>query len=249
MSTSYSDSELRDACLVLFGPDITVSRAFFSYLQPEGVKAAFRRKARETHPDALIGSTALPTPGTEKFHQVTAAYQLLTSFVRQRKIPVAMPASPEPRRHTPATAPRRPRPPEERSSYYHGPLPARPLEIGRYLYYRGIVPYKALIEAIIWQRNQRPSVGRIARNWGWLSDSDVRTVLCSRSHTGYFGEKAVHHGFLTRYQLKILLAHQHSRQEKLGTFFVQNGYLTQTELDLFIREQQRHNAGTRIRSS
>ena len=53
-----SRQDLFKACESLFGTEIDISIEFLRYLKPAGVKAAYRKKAMETHPDraaALAG--------------------------------------------------------------------------------------------------------------------------------------------------------------------------------------------------
>lgn len=235
MNGHYGDTALRSAGHVLFGMDVDLSKEFFFYLQPEGVKAAFRRRARETHPDVILVNKQGQAGAAEAFHRVTEAYQLLCSFVRQRDLDVV----PRPA-HRHST--HKPNDDVGNPHYHKGELPARRLETGRYLYYLGIIPYQAILSAIVWQRKQRPPLGRIARNWGWLSDEAVRMVLCSRGYTGHFGDKAIRHGLLTRHQLTQLLAHQRSRQQRIGDYFVKAGYLTESEMEQLARQLRNHNA-------
>ncbi|GAM09617.1 hypothetical protein OR1_01897 [Geobacter sp. OR-1] len=233
MTGLYNEAELRRACKVLFGNELDPPGEFFSYLQPEGVKAAFRRRARETHPDCCPAGHINQATPPEAFHRVTEAYNVLNSFVKQR-----IPVEPDPSR-------REQRPHRTSSAgnfYHHGPLPDRQLEIGRYLYYRGVVPYQSLIAALVWQRRQRPPLGRIARNWGMLTDDAVQAILCCKQHSGCFGEKAVRRGLLTRHQLSLLLTHQRSRQQKLGRYFIQSGYLSDAEMETLVMEMHKHNA-------
>lgn len=72
-------TELFDACTVLFGPDVEISLDFLSYLRPSGIKAAFRQKARETHPDRakILGKNE--DMMNELFKEVTLAYEKLSS--------------------------------------------------------------------------------------------------------------------------------------------------------------------------
>jgi hypothetical protein len=116
------------------------------------------------------------------------------------------------------------------------------MEIGRFLYYNGVIPYQTIISGIVWQRSLRPSLGQIARNWGWLTDESVQKVLRSRKHTGYFGDKAVHHGYITKHQLKLLLVHQKSIQNRIGEYFVREGFLTREDMELMIMALKTHNA-------
>lgn len=233
MNGLFSEAALRNACQVLFGSHIDPPVEFFSYLQPEGVKAAFRKRARETHPDT--SSDNLPNPPyhtVEDFHQVTGAYKLLFSYVQQKK---------------PETGDRTGAPFSAATHasghlYHTGALPQRRLEIGRYLFYRGLIPHHALISAITWQRKQRPPVGRIARTLGLLSDDAVQMVLRSSKYPGYFGDKAIRHGLLTRTQVLLLLTHQRSRQQKLGRYFIETGYFSEKEMERAVVEMRRHNA-------
>lgn len=233
MSEPYSETELRSACRVLFGTVLDPPVEFFSYLQPEGVKAAFRKRARETHPDTCTDNGFYQAVSPEPFHRVTEAYNLLYSFAKQKK-PVSAPAKPGDHDQFHCNN-------ANRHLYHRGPLPLRQLEIGRYLYYRGIIPHQSLISALVWQRAQRPLLGQIARNWGFLSDAAVQIILRS-SNSGLFGEKAVRKGLLTRHKLSLLLSHQRSRQQKLGKYFVQSGYLSEDEIEKAVLEMQRHNA-------
>jgi hypothetical protein len=235
MNGLFSEAELRSACQVLFGNNIDPPIEFFAYLQPDGVKAAFRKRARETHPDTNAENLVNPASRTcEAFHQVNDAYKLLFSFVNQNnpvkqdrsKCNVHFSNNGHPSGHF----------------YFNGPLPHRRLEIGRYLYYRGLIPYHSLISAITWQRKQRPPLGRIARNLGLLSDDAVQMVLRSRKCKGHFGDKAIHHGLLTKPQVSLLLSHQRSRQQKLGKYFIESGYFSENEMEMAVLEMRRHNA-------
>lgn len=235
MNGQYCDTDLRSAGHVLFGMDVDLTKEFFSYLQTEGVKAAFRRRARETHPDVIFGNHQEQAGASEAFHRVTEAYQILSSFVRKRDLNLV---PRHPKRHATKNTAK-----EFGNPHYHtGDLPSHRLETGRYLYYLGIIPYQAILSAIVWQRKQRPPLGRIARNWGWLSDEAVRMVLYCREHTGHFGDKAIRHGLLTRHQLSQLLAYQRSCQKRIGDFFVNAGYLTDSEMERLARQLHIHNA-------
>lgn len=234
MNGLFSEGKLRRACKILFGSHVDPPTEFFSYLQPDGVKAAFRKRARETHPDTSPDSHSVHR-NIEEFHQVTDAYKLLFSYAQQEK-----PVNPDRSPHN-----------SFRSSghiFHTGPLPRRRLEIGRYLYYRGLIPHHALISAINWQRKQRPPVGRIARTLGLLSDDEVQKILRSAKYPGYFGDKAIHHGLLTRPQVLLLLSHQRSRQQKLGRYFIESGYFTEKEMEAVVLEMRMHNAKMPLQS-
>ncbi len=83
---TIAEQDLFKACQVLFGGEIQISRGFLEYLQPNGIKIAYRRRARETHPDMLtdVGEAALRR-GTDLFHGVQQAYESLKSYLDARE--------------------------------------------------------------------------------------------------------------------------------------------------------------------
>jgi len=228
-----SYSELFNACRVLFGHDIDLSVDFLHYLHHDGVKAAFRRKAKETHPD-LLAHVSPHNADVECFHRASEAYELLGSFIRNRGLRLQS-------GNNFVNASRKDgKPPESAShTYHHGSLPPRPLPFGRYLYYRGIIPFRGLVDALTWQRG-RATIGSIAREWGWLSRSDVEAILSVRSR-GRFGENAVRCGLLNPFQVKLLLINQKSRMRRIGQYFVVHNMIGRQRMEQLARDHQMHN--------
>jgi hypothetical protein len=128
-------------------------------------------------------------------------------------------------------------------------LPRRRLRLAEYLYYAGIVPWSALVEAIAWQRAQRPPLGRVAVDFGFLASADVAEVLERRRAAGAaevpFGEYAVREGYLTPFQLLASLGQQLRLQRRIGAFFVERGLLDEIGLEEAHRRLARHNARQR----
>ncbi len=83
---TIAEQDLFKACRVLFGGEIQISRGFLEYLQLNGIKTAYRRRARETHPDMLtdVGETAIRR-GSELFQGVQQAYESLRSYLDARE--------------------------------------------------------------------------------------------------------------------------------------------------------------------
>lgn len=227
-----SEARLLDACQLLFGHGVQLDRNFLAYLQPSGAKAAYRRRAKEFHPD--LHATASPAQRkrhTDHFRQLVAAHELLCEFFRQRGAGMEKPSAP-------------PAPASDRAAaaFYRGAIPGIQLTIGRYCYYRGMIPYAVLIEALAWQRRQRPVLGELARSWGWLSEAGVRNVLNNADVHGKFGERAVALGVLDAGQVRALLRYQRRHQARLGSYFVQQGHLSETSMTRLTREMRLHNA-------
>lgn len=245
MVAQLAESDLFEACRLLFGNDVQLSLDFLHYLQPSGVKSAYRRKVKETHPDLFVADgAAAQLSQTEQFQKLQSSYEVVCDFFKLRESGLWTPSPVAPKPASPASQPR-PRAAARRpfagSGFEGGFLPRRTLEIGLFLYYRKCIDYRLLMEALLWQRRQRPNLGDIAQRWGWLSEGDVRYILSARGQGRRFGERAVGLDFITPRQLNTLLYYQRSQQKKLGRYFVENAVLSHEEMEQLVREQREHN--------
>jgi len=240
--TPRHEYDLLDACRILF-PTAEINRDFLYYIQPEGLKNAYRNRAWECHPDAG-GHDSAQAARTELFRRSVEAYKLLSEYLKVRKpvIPLRYPQKS-------ASKPVMPKIEVvgrvEGEQYYEGPMPTIELKIGLYLYYKGVISYQAVVRALMWQRDLRPPLGDFARQWGWLSEADVATVLKATHIVGSFGERAVVLGMLTQSQLNIILLHQRSLQQQIGRYFVANSLVSELPLKHHLRELVHHNREVR----
>lgn len=240
--TPSQEYNLLDACRILF-PTAEINRSFLYYIQPEGLKNAYRNRAWECHPDAG-GHDGGQAVRTEMFRRSVEAYKLLSEYLKTRKpaIPLRYPQKSTPRPVMPRI--------EvvgrvEGELYYDGPMPTIELKIGLFLYYKGVISYQALVRALMWQRDMRPPLGDFACQWGWLNEADVATVLKATHIVGSFGERTVALGLLTQSQLNIILLHQRSRQQQIGRYFVAHSLIPELALKHHLRELACHNREVR----
>ncbi len=131
--------------------------------------------------------------------------------------------------------------------FHRGSIPEGRLRLAEYLYYSGRISWRTLVDAIAWQRAQRPTLGRIAVDWGHLNELDVREVLASRrrdrAHGVLFGEQAVRCGLITPRQLLALVGRQRFLQRRIGEYFVDFGFLRPEEIPEIRLAIIRHNLG------
>ena len=242
--------QLVDAGRVLFGRSFSPNRTGWRAT----LRDVYRRRALETHPDR---ARALGRPEAElarEFHAIAEAYRVLSAAARgpsssrmraatarasPRPPPTATPRESAARRGTAAPAPAAAR----------EPLPRRRLRLAEFLYYTGRIPWSAFVAAIVWQRAQRPRLGRIAVDLGFLAPPDVAAILARRRAEGAlgepFGEYALRTGFLTRLQLLAAVGRQGRLQRRIGEYFVERGLVDARTLDAARAELFGHNVQCR----
>ena len=244
-----TQQDLFKACESLFGTDIDVSVEFLRYLKPAGVRAAYRKKAMETHPDRAAVLDGQADFMADRFKEISLAYRLLSEFLAApEKYSLDEQGALYRRRRTrPAARADAAAPPAE--PLYTGRIPARRLLFGQYLYYAGRISLSVLVKAVVWQRLQRPSVGALAQSWGWLAGRDIVDILRERRYGEKFGECALRLGRLSRRQLAELLEKQKRLQPKIGMYFVERKILTPAELFQAVVEMKVHNGKCRTEGS
>jgi hypothetical protein len=217
--------EVSKACRVLFGPEIEVSVDFLKYLQPEGLRSAYRKKALETHPDRSNAIQKNERHMNDRFIEATSAYHKLRPLVGGQ-----LPFQPEKRRRENFSAPVSPK-----------NIPKRKLLIGQFLYYSGLISWQTLIDAIVWQRKKRPRIGDIALDWRMLNKMDVQRILQWKGLNEKFGERAISLGYLNRFELMALLGKQRNLKYPIGEYFVRHKILHVADMEFMVERHQTHN--------
>lgn len=245
--------EVLRAGQVLFGPAFAVEGNWRDHL-----KRAFRRRAFETHPDRALALGREARELAREFRELRDAFELLSGCSAIAPPPAQPPrrpghakrrTSPRPGPDAQARRPAAPGPGRERAAAREAAARAPPpwkLRFGEFLYHTGRVPWSALVEAIAWQRRQRPPLGRIAVESGFLTEAALAELLWRRARDLAFaeplGQYAIRTGFLTRFQLLAALGRQQARQRRIGQFFVDRGFITAEEVSDVRHQVFRHNA-------
>lgn len=236
--------DLFKACSVLFGPEVNVTAGFLSYVQVPGIKSAYRRVARLTHPDHAVGMGDQERErNVRRFIEAKRAHDLLVSFITNRDAVIKSHGFHRARAAAEGAPVRKAEEqPRGDSRRCRGNVPTGRLRFGQFLYYSGRISYADLVSAIVWQRQRRVRIGEVAKRKGWLSDAQVQRVLSLRTRGELFGEMVVRLGLISREQLVSLLAAQRLAQSPIGQYFVQNRHLSFSEINSLHREFLVHNA-------
>jgi hypothetical protein len=242
LSAEVSKQDLFNACESLFGADIEVSIEFLRYLKPAGVKAAFRKRALETHPDRAIMLAGETDSLENRFKEINLAYQILKGFLTcPWKYHLAEDGALYQRKNWSPKPAHKNTYDVTRETKYHGRIPQRKLFIGQFLYYSGHISLTTLIKAIVWQRLQRPSIGALAVRWDWIDSRDVWDVIQERHKGEKFGECAVRRGHISKYKLVLLLDRQRMLQPKIGGYFIENDIIPSYKISKLVDDLKIHN--------
>jgi hypothetical protein len=267
---TLAEPDLVRACRILFGSDLRINRDFLEYIQLSGVKSAFRKRAIETHPDRVATEGDLiKSRHTTLFIEAQQAYRDLSLYLEAREKGFRLPPSPlfhpgyyhghypgedfgshwrgqkkrsRSQMQQPGNKPGNPPGDDGDRRFYHGPLPERHLLFGHFLYFSGEITWRMIIQAICWQRSQRPRLGQLGQRLGWLTSPDILDILRDRKSRQPFGEAAINLGLLDERQVRILLLQQQRQHKKIGEFFLEREILTPSQLDDLLFRCLRHNS-------
>ena len=241
--TIASYTQVVNACNILFGPEVVVSKPFIEYLQPSGLKAAYRKKALETHPDRAKTLGIDEAQMLQQFKNVNDAYERLYSIVTGESDFVvnkhATPSASQPYGTQPYE--RQAETKEFSDDIYSGCLPRQELLIGRFMYYSGLISWHVLIKALVWQRQLYPLMGQIAHDWDLLTLKEIQRILSLKISHEKFGQCAIRKGYLTRFNILALLGKQRTYKKPLGDYFLNKRILSTYEINRAVEQQQLHN--------
>ena len=84
-------------------------------------------------------------------------------------------------------------------------------------------------------------IGSIAIHWDWLARNDIYTILARRKPGEKFCECALRCGYISPYQLNVLLWRQRMLQPRIGSFFVNRNIVTPREIEHIVEQLRAHN--------
>jgi hypothetical protein len=183
---------LKQAFHTLFGPRFTFSEAVLNYLQPSGIKSAFREQAKICHPDKAR-SELEKSVLSRRFQAIYNAYRTLLDYKKNQSsvFPKTIQTRQGPDPEKPAHRPVK-KEPEKGDFFYPGKaVPAISLRFGEFLYYSKIISWNILIQALIFKKQyDDKKLGEYFMEQKILSPNDLsRYLALQKRHNQKFSKK------------------------------------------------------------
>lgn len=229
--------EVATALRLLYGDQVTVRPESLGQIDPADLRDTFRKRAMELHPDRakILGKNSDYL--SERFKDVQTAYDQLKKLLSSS--PGNMGDAAEVRR--PSRRSRSSWAGTTESHYWQAHIPQTRLLFGQFLYYNGLVTFNEMVSAITWQRQQRPSFGKITRMWDYLSGSQIEMIISARGSRETIGDAAIRLGYLSPFQRDAVVGLQKWLQRPIGEYFQEIGILEENEITYLIRLMRKHN--------
>ncbi len=210
------------------------------------LKKKFYRRAMSCHPDRsqIVGRTSSQL--TEEFKSINASYGLLQGLINDREVSetnfssAATSYSRESEQDN-KTNSRKYKKGESKTFWNNIGLPSHKLRFCQFLFYRGLIDWKTIIDALVWQSDVRPKVGKIAVNLGFLTAEDVVTILNNRNVGDKFCQSAINQGKLSHYQSSVIMGSQKRYDAPVGRFFIEMELFSVEEIDKALDDMKLHN--------
>ena len=192
MSILPHREEIKKAFFTLFGPQITFSDAVLNYIQPSGIKSAFREQVKVFHPDLAAKGGISEAEAKTKFQELYSAYRLLLDMKTSRmshtffKHCTATSTTGTHRQYAQGKAP------GSGDFYYSGSfLPNYPLRLGEFLFYSKVISWCTLIAAIVYKRKaDDKKMGQYFLQNDIITEKDLfRYLSLQKSHNRRIEEK------------------------------------------------------------
>ncbi|TNF47540.1 J domain-containing protein [bacterium] len=228
-------NHIANACRILFGPGVKITSQFVKSLNHADLKETYRKRAKAYHPDRAVLAGKEASLMNERLKNVNLAYECLSSHILENSSSKP-PSSPSEIRG--AISPLK----GSESGFWNGPVPHCELFIGQYLFYSGLITWGDFVEAVSWQRKQRPIFGKIATMWDYFSHDESEKIAANTSPEERIGDSALRQGYLTPYQCKSILEFQRWLQTPFGQYFIERGILTEDEVNQSVKALKVHNA-------
>ena len=245
MSTAVAISEVVSAYKILFGN----GRFSDGFNMPNklAIRSAYRKKAKLFHPDLAATSSMNEERLQTIFLKISKAYETLNRYIGSSKATNSFDFE-KVVHHTKwqPVKPNVPVPVNKTFSsdyYYRGKMPDRKLRFGEFLFYSGIIDWKTFMNALVYQCTNRPMLGAICIDSGFIDQNDVINIMNDRNLLGCekFGQAAVRLRYLTKKEVSYALRKQHQYFQPFGKYFIDKNLISKKQLQRFLTNFHHRN--------
>ncbi|MCP4136439.1 MAG: DnaJ domain-containing protein [bacterium] len=237
---------------LLFSPETNFSMDDINNLQLSTIKAAYRNMAFQYHPDRAKALGMNEHVLKERFNELTLSYENLHNFIQNKH------SLKKSRANFRDIHEKQKKENQFRKKYHKNSFTDRKKNnssdifsstfrlrgrvlIGQALFYAGLITLRSLLDAIAWQREQRPQFGRIALKMNILTSNEIIAILKQVRFREKFGDCAVRLGFINSFQHRAIIAKQQKMQQPIGQYFIINRLLSSSDLEMMLQKQKLHN--------
>ena len=237
---THSISGIQSAINDLF--DVNYGNISVRFIQPEMVKDAFRKKAKQCHPDRAITLGIDKSLLTTRFKKINDSYHILLKISENNQLLNQLIEN-EKRTKIKQYHPiyKNNNKPEREKIFYEGKIPARKLRFSEFLYYQGFIDWETMIKSLVWQYRNRPRFGEIAIDFNFINQNEIIQVFKNIKMPEKFGDAAVRLGLITIHQHNIILSKQLIYNNPIGKYFIENNVMESNKIYRELVKQRVHN--------
>ncbi len=246
-----------DSCQKLFKIRVHVAKAIIPLLRIEDIKISFALNVQESIDQKNVKNIQQDNANKRKLQQLNKYFMNLTSYLKLSNIELnkdlELFSTKSQRRNSVAyffpiytgipdmNGFATPKNRDLKDHFHNGSLLPKRMRFGTFLYYKGIISYEMLLKSLAWQKEQRPLLGQIAMQIGLLSPSNFATILLQTKNGFQFGAIAKKMKLLTESTIRKMVDSQNKYNCKIGKYFIENGILSDKEIDFYHKEMNLHN--------
>lgn len=229
----------------VMGKQVSLHNPDILNLTLENLKKSYYKRAKELHPDMALHNGLSENLLTERFKRLSESYNFLLEYWQNRDFSSFISQN-----KNQYTSYRTPKPEQNKSNevkrYYTGPMPQVEMRFAQYLYYSKKIDWNTFIHSLTWQWKQRPRMGELAVEKGFLKHQDVLIILRHSLPDELFGKAAIRLGFLSEKELFVLLGHQQLINKPIGQYFIVECRISKIEIEKQLHQMKTFNAEVRM---
>ncbi len=261
-------SEIEYKLSFIMGKRLNLHNPDVLNLTIQDLKRNYYKRAKELHPDTASQSGISESLLTERFKRLSESYNFLLEYWQNRDCSSLLkedqyknqyrtkPSQKQRAKKNTQSTKGFQRQEERKTTYryrqqqgknetpkrfYTGPMPKTEMRFAQFLYYSKKIDWNTFVQALSWQWKNRPRLGEIAVEKGYLKHAEIITILRHSFPGELFGKAAIRLGFLSERELFLLLGHQQLLNKPIGLFFIEQCSFPQSEIEKQLAQMKKFN--------